>query len=177
MLDLALGAYLLERFPDAPEGEVSRIKNQLRSARFCAVVARTEGLGERMAAIAPAAQRLALHRSVRADLVEAALGAIFLVDGWAAASDAAIAAFAPFVEHAVSPDADPKTALQETLQRQGRSVAYEPMEETGPAHARRFTAAAVVDGEVVGIGEGPSRRVAEQRAARRALRALGERAG
>ena len=179
MLDLALGAHLLERFPDAPEGEVSRIKNQLRSARFCAIVARVEGLGDRMAALvegtphAHGARVLALHRSVRADLVESALGAIFLVDGWEAARDAAIAAFAPLTAHAVDPQVDPKTALQEILQRQGRSVAYRPMEVTGPAHARRYTAAAVIDGEAVGVGEGPSRRVAEQRAARRALRAIG----
>ena len=173
VLDLALGAFLMERLPDAPEGEVSRIKNQLRSARFCAIVARHEGLAERTSGD----HRVALHRSIRADLVESALGAIFLVDGWEAARDAAVAAFAPLLDRALDPAIDPKTALQEILQRQGRSVAYEPMEETGPAHARRFTAAAVVDGEVVGTGEGSSRRAAEQRAARRALRVLEERAG
>ena len=44
VLDLALGAFLLERFPLAAEGELSRIKNQLRSARFCAVVAQLSAL-------------------------------------------------------------------------------------------------------------------------------------
>ncbi len=183
MLDLALGAFLLERYPDAPEGEVSRIKNQLRSARFCAIVARREQLGGRMAALAAGtahahgAEVLALNRSVRADLVEAALGAIFLEAGWDAARDAAVGAFAPLADRAVDPEIDPKTALQEVLQRQGRSVAYEPMGVTGPAHARRYTAAAVIDGDVAGVGEGSSRRAAEQRAARRVLRGLdGERA-
>jgi ribonuclease-3 len=178
VLVLALGAYLLERFPEAPEGELSRIKNQLRSARFCAVVARGERLGERMATLmegtshAQGAARLALNRSVLADLTESALGAIFLEAGWNEANAAAVAAFAPLLEHAVDPRVDPKTALQELLQRQGRRVAYESVEETGPAHARHYRVVAIVDGDVYGEGEGTSRRSAEQHAARRALRAL-----
>ncbi len=178
VLDLALGAYLLERLPNAPEGELSRIKNQLRSARFCAVVARAEGLGDRMAELmegtshAGGAARLALSRSVRADLTEAALGAIFLELGWDAANAAAVEAFAPLLPHAVDPRVDPKTALQELLQRQGRRVAYESVEETGPAHARHYRVVAIIDGDVLGEGEGASRRAAEQHAARRAIRAL-----
>ncbi len=175
VLDLALGAYLLERFPEAPPGELSRIKNQVRSARFCAVVARVEGLGTRAAALtagtkhAKAAARLTLNRSVLSDLTEAALGAIFLDAGWEAARAACVAAFAPLITHALDPHVDPKTHLQEVLQRQGRRVAYEVVEATGPAHARRYRAAAVVDGDVLGEGEGVSRRHAEQQAARRAL--------
>ena len=180
VLDLALGAYLLEFLPDAPEGELSRIKNQLRSARFCAVVARNERLGELMAARMvgtvheEAAWRLGLNRSVLADLTESALGAIFLERGWDEASAAAVEAFRPLFSHALDPRVDAKTALQEVLQRRGRRVAYESVEETGPAHARRFRVVAIVDGDVLGEGEGGSRRSAEQHAARRALHALGE---
>ncbi len=178
MLDLALGAHLMERFPDAPPGELSRIKNQVRSARFCSIVARTEGLGDRMAALtvgtahAAAGVRLSRNRSVLADLAESALGAIFIAFGWEAARDACVAAFAPLVDHALDPAVDPKTRVQEILQRQGRRVAYEPVEETGPDHARRFRVAAIVDGDRLGEGEGPSRRAAEQSAARRVLGAL-----
>lgn len=181
MLDLALGAFLLARLPDAPEGELSRIKNQLRSARFCAVVARNERLGGRMAELMAGtaheqgARQLELNRSVLADLTESALGAIFLEQGWEEASAAAVEAFAPLLAHALDPHVDPKTALQEVLQRRGRRVAYEAVEETGPAHARRYRVAATVDGDVLGEGEGASRRAAEQHAARRALHALGDR--
>ncbi|MGI9116634.1 MAG: ribonuclease III family protein [Gaiellales bacterium] len=180
VLDLALGAFLLERLPAAGEGEISRIKNQLRSARFCAVVARAEGLGDRMAATmagtahAHGARRLGLTRSVLADLAESALGAIYLERGWEEARVAAVDAFAPLYGFAVDPRVDPKTALQEVLQRQGRRVAYESVEETGPAHARRYRVVAIIDGHVLGEGEGGSRRAAEQHAARRALSALGE---
>jgi len=178
VLDLALGAFLLERFPLAAEGELSRIKNQLRSARFCAVVARNEGLGDRMAALMVGtshehgAWRLSINRSVLADLTEAALGAIFLQQGWDEANAAAVDAFEPLLEHALDPRVDPKTALQELLQRQGRRVAYESVEETGPAHARHYRVVAIIDGDVHGEGEGASRRTAEQHAARRAMRVL-----
>lgn len=178
MLDLALGAHLMAVMPEAPEGEISRVKNQLRSGRFCAVVARAEGLGERMAALMEgtpherSARALMTSRGVLGDLTEAALGAIFLARGWEAARDAAVAAFAPLVPHAVDPRVDPKTALQEAGQRQGRRVAYEPVEETGPAHARHFRVRVLLDGREVAVGEGGSRRAAEQAAARRALRAL-----
>jgi len=178
VLDLALGALLIERLPEADQGELSRVKNQLRSRRFCAVVARNEGLGERMAVLAAgtphadSALALSRSRSVLADLTESALGAIFLQAGWEEARGAAVAAFAPLLDHALDPRLDPKTRLQERLQRQGRRVAYDLVEETGPAHARHFRVEAVVDGRAVGTGEGHSRRAAEQVAARRALRAL-----
>lgn len=178
MLDLALGAYLLERFPAATQGEVSRIKNQVRSSRFCAIVARNEDLGGRLRESArgqkhaEAAQRLSFNRSVLADLAESALGAIFLETGWEVAREVAVLAFAPLVDHALDPRIDPKTALQEILQRQGRRVAYEVVEATGPAHARHYRAVVMIDADVFGEGEGVSRRAAEQAAARRALTAI-----
>jgi ribonuclease-3 len=178
VLDLALGAYLLERFPDATQGEISRIKNQVRSSRFCSIVARNEDLGGRMRDGAlgekyeETAKRLSFNRSVLADLAESALGAIFLEAGWEVAREAAVTAFAPLVDHALDPRIDPKTALQEILQRQGRRVAYELVEATGPAHARHFSAVVIIDGDVLGEGEGVSRRAAEQAAARRALAAI-----
>lgn len=180
VLDLALGNYLLERFPEAGQGELSRIKNQLRSARFCAVVARVEDLGGRLreAAVGTgherAAARLSLNRSVLADLTEAALGAIFLHDGWEVACAAVVPAFAPIVNHALDPLVDPKTALQETVQRQGRRVAYDLVEVSGPAHARHYRVVARIDGHVLGEGEGVSRRAAEQSAARRVLMQWGD---
>lgn len=180
VLDLALGEHLMAVMPQAPEGEISRVKNQLRSGRFCAVVARNEGLGERMAALVEGTPHertgrdLMTSRGVLGDLTESALGAIFLARGWEPARDAAVAAFAPLVPHALDPRVDPKTALQEAGQRQGRRVAYEPVEETGPAHARHFRVRVLLDGREVAVGEGGSRRAAEQAAARRALRALEE---
>jgi ribonuclease-3 len=64
---------------------------------------------------------------------------------------------------------DFKSALQEQLARQGARVTYEVTDEAGPPHDRRFEVAARVDAEVIGTGEGRSKKAAEQAAAAEAL--------
>ena len=84
---------------------------------------------------------------------------------------AIVAAFDSQIEFALTTHVDHKTELQEQLARSGRSVLYTVLEITGPPHDRTFTAAAVIDGEVVGTGVGRSKKDAEQAAAREALQA------
>ena len=62
---------------------------------------------------------------------------------------------------------------QEALARLGLSVVYTVLDVEGPPHDRTFTCAAVIDGEEAGVGKGPSKKAAEQEAAREALEALG----
>jgi ribonuclease-3 len=102
-------------------------------------------------------------------VLEAALGALFLEHGFAAIEGAVVAAFDDHLEHAVTARVDPKTELQELLARRGIRVAYTEISAEGPAHERRFTCAALVDGEELGRGEGRTKKEAEQEAARQAL--------
>jgi ribonuclease III len=67
---------------------------------------------------------------------------------------------------------DFKTELQEELARRGKTVSYSVLEVEGPPHDRRFTCAAVIDEEQVGVGTGASKKAAEQAAARQALEKL-----
>ena len=85
---------------------------------------------------------------------------------------AIVAAFNPRIEYALTTHVDHKTELQEQLARIGRSVAYTVLDVQGPPHDRAFTAAAVIDGEVLGIGKGRSKKDAEQAAAQQALTTL-----
>ena len=80
-----------------------------------------------------------------------------------------MAAFAPQVELASGTLLDFKSALQEQLARQGRRVAYEITEESGPPHDKTFRVQARVGDEVVGSGNGASKKAAEQAAAAEAL--------
>jgi ribonuclease III len=59
--------------------------------------------------------------------------------------------------------------LQEELARRGRQVTYAVLDVKGPPHDRTFTCAAIIDGEEAGVGKGPSKKAAEQEAARQAL--------
>jgi ribonuclease-3 len=68
---------------------------------------------------------------------------------------------------------DYKTELQEALARRGQAVNYSVLEVEGPPHDRRFTCAAMIDGEQLGVGLGESKKAAEQEAAKETLAKLG----
>ena len=89
---------------------------------------------------------------------------------------AIVAAFGERIEYAVTTHVDYKTELQEELARLGRP-SYVVLEVEGPPHERHFTCAAVVDGEQAGVGDGASKKAAEQSAAREALASLPRRQG
>jgi ribonuclease-3 len=118
-------------------------------------------------------ERLSRNRNVLAALLEAALAALFLEHGFEPIEQAIVDAFRERIEYALTTHVDHKTELQEALARAGRSVSYSVLDVEGPPHDRRFTCAAVIDGEQVGVGHGPSKKSAEQEAARESLVALG----
>jgi ribonuclease-3 len=145
------------------------------SRATCAEVARDLGLGRRLVERATSTQtdeeleRLSRNRNVLAAVIEAALGALFLQHGFAAIEDAVVAAFSSQIEHALTTRVDHKTDLQELLARTGRQVTYVEITVEGPPHERRFTCAAIIDGEELGRGDGRTKKAAEQEAAREAL--------
>jgi ribonuclease-3 len=148
------------------------------SRASCAVVARDLDLGarlhERASGLPPdELDRLSRNRNVLAALLEAALAALFLEHGFEPIEQAIVDAFRGRIEYALTSYVDHKTELQEALARAGRAVSYVVLDVEGPPHDRRFTCAAVVDGEQVGVGHGHSKKAAEQEAAREALQALG----
>jgi ribonuclease-3 len=178
VLELAVARTLYDRYPDFSEGRLAKIRSHVVSRASCAVVARELGLGERLArhaeAISPdEVERLTRNRNVLAALLEAALAALFLEHGFEPIEGAIVDAFSERIEYASTGHVDYKTELQEVLARRGQSVAYTVLEVEGPPHDRRFTCAAAIDGEQVGVGAGRSKKAAEQEAAKQALEALG----
>ena len=178
MLELAVAHALYTRHPDFSEGKLAKVRSHVVSRATCAEVARELGLGERLVEQAAPTQtkeeleRLSRNRNVLAAVIEAALGAVFLEHGFAAIEDAVVAAFSDQIEYALTSRVDHKTDLQELLARTGRQVAYTEISVEGPPHERRFTCAAVIDGEELGRGEGQTKKAAEQEAAREALSKL-----
>jgi ribonuclease-3 len=104
--------------------------------------------------------------------VEACLGALYLEHGFEPICEAIVEAFAERIDYAVEGHVDFKTELQEELARRGQTVSYSVLEVEGPPHDRRFTCAASIDGKEAGRGTGPSKKAAEQSAAREALAGL-----
>jgi ribonuclease III len=179
VLELATARALFDRYPDFSEGRLAKVRSHVVSRTSCAEVARELDLGARLADYAqdiPADElaRLQRNRNVLAALLEAALAAIYLEHGFQAVEGPIVAAFTPRIEYALTTHVDHKTELQEVLARLGRSVTYTVLEVDGPPHDRRFTCAAVIDGEQAGVGQGSSKKAAEQEAARGALARIEE---
>jgi ribonuclease-3 len=178
VLELAIARALYERFPDASEGRLAKIRAHVVSRQSCAGIARELGLGERLVARArdvpePELQRLSRSRNVLAAVLEAAIAAVYLEHGFAAVEPAVVEAFSERIDYARSSHVDNKTELQEALARTGRQVQYLVLAIEGPAHDRRFVCAAVIDGEQLGSGRGSTKKAAEQEAAQQALEKLG----
>jgi ribonuclease-3 len=177
VLELAIAHELYSSYPDFSEGRLAKIRSHVVSRASCAVVARELDLGARLVGQggdfqADEIARLSRNRNVLAALLEAALGALFLEHGFPAIEDAVVNAFAARIEYALNTYVDHKTELQEALARTGRQVTYVVLSAEGPPHERHFTCAAVVGGIELGMGEGPSKKAAEQEAAREALARL-----
>jgi ribonuclease III len=174
VLELAVARELYGRFPDFTEGRLAKIRSHVVSRASCAVVAHELDLGRRLVergTLVPQEelQRLSRNRNVLAALLEAALGALFLEQGFEKIEPAIVDAFSGRIEYALTSYVDHKTELQEALARIGSSVTYSVLDVEGPPHDRRFTCAAIIDGKQAGVGTGPSKKAAEQEAARQAL--------
>jgi ribonuclease III len=178
VLELAVARALYDRYPDFSEGRLAKIRSHVVSRASCAVVARELGLGEllsdRGAGLVPKTElgKLSRNRNVLAALLEASLAALYLVHGFETIEEAVVDAFEGRIEYALTTHVDHKTELQEAVARRGASVTYSVLEVEGPPHDRTFVCAASIDGDQVGVGKGPSKKAAEQEAAREALAKL-----
>jgi ribonuclease-3 len=178
VLELAIARAVFDRFADASEGRLAKIRAHVVSRQSCAVVAKELGLGDRLLEFAgdvaaDELKRISRSRNVLAAVLEAAIAAVYLEHGFERIEPAIVAAFGDKIEFARSSHVDYKTELQEALARSGKQVHYTVLEVEGPPHDRRFVCAAHVAGAQLGIGRGSTKKAAEQEAARQALEALG----
>lgn len=180
VLGLVIAEYLYERYPRSDIGRLTKIHGQVVSGRACAEVGFAMDVPRMLAETCPeefegAQSPVALTGSERAmaSIVEALIGACYLQFGLRRTAAAVVAAFVPQVELATGTRLDFKSALQEHLARRGSRVGYVVARRQGPAHDRRFTVEAQIEGDVLGTGTGSSKKAAEQAAAAEALKELG----
>ena len=173
VLGLAVADLLFARYPAASVGDLTRSRASLVRRETLAAVAREAGVGEYL--VLGAGERRSGGRerdSILADAIEALFGTMYLEGGYPAARGAVERTFAGRLERAMPAGTakDPKTRLQELLQAQGLDrPRYRIVASDGAAHRPAFVVEC--DAGIVGPtqGEGTSRRLAEQRAAERAL--------
>jgi len=177
LLNCAVATLLYERFPQLPEGDLSRLRAALVNQASLSEVAVQMGLGDRLRLGEGELKSGGFRRpSILADSLEALLGAVFLDAGFEATRGAVAHLFAGKLENAGNKpvDKDPKTALQEHLQGRGLALPRYAVQKTeGEAHDQTFTVECRVDDlGLVASGRGASRRAAEQAAAEGVLAQL-----
>lgn len=176
VLGFVSAEFLYGKHPDLPEGELTRIRAALVCEESLYEVAKTLHLGEWLMLGRGEESGGGRQRpSILADAVEAVLAAVYL-DGGIDKARALIHRILLNKEQeevVESRRRDCKTELQELVQRKPNQVLhYELVSESGPDHAKEFAVAVSLNGQVVGLGSGHSKKEAEQSAARAALEHL-----
>lgn len=172
-VNLAISEALYRRHPDDDEGYLSARRAAIVSTVGLARLAGRIDLGRFLLLGEGEAQRSGRRRpSLLASTFEAVTGALYLDLGLAAVRDWLVALAEPELsaEAPIGSLKSPKSRLQEhTQRRSGNRPSYRLLDATGPDHEKSFRIEVWVDGTLLGVGEGPSRRTAETAAASEAL--------
>jgi ribonuclease-3 len=179
VVNLLIAHALYAAFPQADEGDLSRLRARLVSREPLAEIALALGVGEALQLGAGELKSGGFRRqSILADALEALCGAIYLDGGLAAVEPVVRRLFAARIAALPEPAAlkDAKTRLQEYLQSRSLSLPrYAVLGVEGEDHAQRFTVSCEVAGlKLSARGSGSSRRRAEQEAAERLLARLAQ---
>lgn len=176
ILGFVTGSYIFKKYPDLPEGRLTK----LRASVVCEAM------------LAKKARELNINRLIRlgkgeectggrdrasivADAFESIIGAMYLDGGIKPAADFILWQLKPEIEemHSTVRILDGKTSLQEILQRTSKEpIGYVVTGESGPAHNKSFTVDVHHGGRVLGSGSGHSKKEAEQNAAIDAIKKL-----
>ena len=174
VLGFVVSAWLLELFPNQPEGKLSKMKGYLVSEPTLAELADRMDLG-RFILINRGEEKTGgrRKRALLADAYEALIGVLYIDRGIEVASCFIRRELGDKVE-TIDPDAmigdDYKSALQERLQAAAAQIPeYVVVEVQGPVHRRTFRVELRVGGHPVSVGEGSTIKLAQQEAARTAL--------
>ncbi len=180
VLSILTSEYLFEKYPECPEGELTRMRADVVCERALSRYAASIGLGSYLRLGRGEEKNGGRERkSILADAFEALLAAMYL-DAGEDGKETVRRFLMPFIigyletlpDNGVS--FDYKTALQQFVQQSNTDeLEYETVCESGPDHCKEFEVVAKINSNVVGRGKGGSKREAEQRAAKAALELFG----
>ena len=167
VLGLVVAEWLYERFPDEPEGQMSRRYNALVARETCADVGRELGVPAKIRLGRQAREDLATESdNVIGDVVESLIGALYFDGGYAAAKAFIRTAWAPWLDSQKGAPVHPKSALQElAAAKNWGSPVYEIVSRFGLHHAPTFRIKVSIRGAGEAEAEGLSKQDAETAAA------------
>jgi ribonuclease-3 len=176
VLGLVVAEHLFQKYPGFDEGELTRIKSTVVSRTALARLGRKLSVADQLV-LGKGMRSATLPRSVLANATEALLGALYLDGGLEETRRFILEHLSDLIVHAEEPrrSRNHKSMLQHLTQRQGRGTpTYRILSVSGPDHSRTFEVCALIGERSFPAASGPSKKIAEQRAARNALRVLAE---
>lgn len=178
ILNLIVSQYLYKKYPNHPEGELTKIRAKVVCESSLAYAAKKIEVGKYLFLGKGEESTGGRDReSILADAAEAIVGAVYLDSDLETTNSILLSNFESDIVHAVAKGdlfIDYKTELQEIVQKSGKSLMeYIVTKEEGPDHNKRFYMDVVVDHKIIGNGRGRNKKDAEQMAAKEALIRLG----
>jgi ribonuclease-3 len=173
ILKFVVSEYLLERFPDYNEGQLTEIRSVLVSDKTLAEIANTLNLSKYILL----GRMVQMRPSIVAQSMEALIGAVYQDLGLIHVQHLVVRLFG---NQATTVDRDEikenyKAELQELSQANAQGIpVYEVTSTEGPPHAATFHVSVAIAGKTIGAGSGPSKKAAEQAAASQALLELSQ---
>lgn len=176
MLSIVVSDFLFRKYPELPEGELTKLRASMVCEKALHVFAQEIHLGEFLLLGKGEENTGGRERSsILADAFEAVIAAIYL-DGGMDAAKRHILRFIPSDPEEEEPIGfqDYKTQLQEVIQKNPEEkVEYVLVAESGPDHNKAFQVEVCLNSNVIGTGVGHSKKAAEQQAAKEALSLMG----
>jgi ribonuclease-3 len=175
VLALVVADRLLAAFPEEDEGALAKRYTALVRRETLASIAREVGLGPHIRLSRGEDESGGRENdAILSDVCEAVIAAIYLDGGIDAARAFIDRHWTTRLEATPQPPQDAKTALQEWAQGRGLALPdYRTVGQTGPDHAPTFKVTVAIEGHEAVEGIGPTKRAAEQEAAERLLKDLG----
>ncbi|MFH0982177.1 MAG: ribonuclease III [Planctomycetota bacterium] len=175
ILGMVVCEELYRRFPESLEGDLTKIKSVVVSRRVCAGIAEESGLDSLLFLGKGMSDRADLPMSLRAAVTEAVVAAIYLDGGLEEARRFILKHMSPHIDAAAESDTQQnyKSSLQQYAQQVlAATPQYEALDEQGPDHSKCFEVCVSINGRRFPSAWGTSKKEAEQKAARLALREL-----
>ena len=175
VLSLVVAEYIFSNYKELPEGDLTRIRANVVCENALCGFSREMDLGKYLKLGKGELRGGGNERpSILADAFEAVLAAIYLDGGYDAAKKHVLRFVIPALKNDLEPT-DYKTLLQEIIQKNPEErLTYLVTGESGPDHDKHFTVSVMLNSNVIGTGEGHSKKAAEQEAAKQALILMGE---
>ena len=174
LLGMTVALLIYEKRPELAEGKMTKLRAELVCEKSLASLASDLDIGYHL--LLGRGEEAGSGRkrpSILSDAFEAVLAAIYLDGGYEPVKKLIFEIFKTKIENPVQSNSDYKTLLQEIVQgKPGSLLQYSLISEQGPDHDKNFTVEVMLNGKTIGAGNGRSKKIAEQEAAKNGIALL-----